>query len=150
VRFTARQTAIAALAGLPLWADRKYNVEVLPDPEKAGFLVYALASPKVEDEIVVGGHLRLSVSADGKTVTQIDHLSKSLLTLRKDDPALPAKAKTTGYTVSHVVSKTPVETHVFLSLQNEKPFFVTTSDKKEIWIVYEGEIKKAEPREPGK
>jgi hypothetical protein len=143
VRYKARQTAIEAL---PRLFDRTYNFEVLDDPKGDGFLVYALASTKDADEIMVGGHFRISVSKDGTTVTAVDALSRSLLILNKRPKDLPKDSETAAYTMSHIVSPTPVETHVFLSLQNNKPFYIATGEE-EVWKVENGKITKAKPDE---
>ena len=43
---------------------------------------------------------------------------------------------------SHIVSPTPVETHVFLSLLYKLPLAVGTSATKEVWLVDKGRISK--------
>jgi hypothetical protein len=48
-------------------------------------------------------------------------------------------AKPVGIAVSHVVSDTPLETHVFLSLQEKLPFWVTAGGR--TWIVENGAIR---------
>jgi hypothetical protein len=46
-----------------------------------------------------------------------------------------------AYFFTHIVSDTPVETHVFASLSYGVSFFVGTSDRS-IWTVEKGTIKK--------
>lgn len=137
VRVLARTTALAVA---PRFPDRPYNVEVLDDPDGEGFLVYALAATKDPNEVVAGGHSRITVSKDGTKVESVDRLSRSLLVLPKSGPD---GTKPTALTMTHVVSPTPVETHVFLSLQHRIPFYVATGEK-EVWEVAKGTIKKAE------
>ena len=144
VRYHARKTAIAAVLKL-LPATRKYNFEVLSDPTRKGFIVYALASTEDDNEIVVGRHFRISVSGDGSNVTDLDPLSNSELVIKKHPSDLPEGASPAAYTVSHLVSLTPVETHVFLSLQNDLSFYVGTSDKN-IWKVDHGAITKMDAK----
>jgi hypothetical protein len=43
--------------------------------------------------------------------------------------------------MSHIVSDTPLETHVFLSLLEGLPFFVVTPDS-HMWSVERGSIRK--------
>lgn len=93
-----------------------YNYVVLDDPTGPGLLVYLLRPKDTSDSIPVGGHYRISVSADGKTIKQVDRLSASCLALDKRDSRVPAGGKVVGYVTSHVVSNTPVETHVFVAL----------------------------------
>jgi hypothetical protein len=123
----------------PRFPDRPYNFEVLDDPDGEGFLVYALAATKDPNEVVAGGHSRITVSKDGTKVESVDRLSRSLLVLPKSGPGGASKAK--ALTMTHVVSPTPVETHVFLSLQHKMPFYVATGEK-EVWKVEKGTIKK--------
>lgn len=136
-RFTARQ---AALAAIPKFMTKKYNFEVLDAPTGGGFIVYALAATQNPSEVVVGGHYRVTVAADGK-VQQVDALSRSFLVLQKQNPEADKDKEVVGITMSHVVSSTPVETHVFLSLLHKTPLYVLTPDKV-IWKVSEGDILK--------
>lgn len=138
-RYAARESAIAAI---PKFMKAPYNFEVLDAPDGKGFLVYALAATTEPDEIIVGGHYRVSVSADG-SVQQVDPLSRSFVTLQKSKPGAPKDAKVEGMMMTHLVSSTPVETHVFLSLLHSLPFYVTTPDRV-IWKVSEGKITKAD------
>lgn len=137
LRVLARATALAVA---PQFPDRPYNFEVLDDPDGEGFLVYALAATKDPNEVVAGGHSRITVSKDGTKVESVDRLSKSLLVLPKSGPG---GTKPSALTMTHVVSPTPVETHVFLSLQHGIPFYVATGEKA-VWEVGKGTIKKAE------
>lgn len=138
LRLLARSTAIEAIPG---FYDRPYNFEVLDDPDGKGFIVYSLAATKDANEVVVGGHSRVTVSEDGKKAESVDELSKSLLIIPKSPPG--AEKEVVAFTVSHIVSATPVETHVFLSLLHKKSFYVTTG-KEEVWKVEDGSITEVE------
>lgn len=128
---------------LPLCRCRgSYNFVVLDDPVRPGFLVYLLRPKDTNDAIPIGGHYRISVSADGATVTQIDRLWRSCLTMDRRQ-SVPADGKMVALGMNHIVSATPLETHVFLSLQDQLPFFVVTKDGK-AWTVADGEIKLTE------
>ncbi len=115
-----------------------YNFVVLDDPAGPGFLVYLLRPKDAADSIPVGGHYRLSVSADGKTVTQVDRLWASCLTMRKTAGG-PTDGAGAMLAMNHLVSPTPLETHVFLSLQDQIPFRIATMDGR-VWQVRDGEI----------
>lgn len=136
-RFSARQ---AALAAIPRFMAKKYNFEVLDAPTGGGFIVYALAATQNPQEVVAGGHYRVTVAADGK-VQHVDALSRSFLVFQKPEPAASKDKEVVGLTLSHIVSSTPVETHVFLSLLHKSPLYVLTPGK-EIWKVSDGEISK--------
>src|SRR5437660_10857752 len=73
-RKRAKQTAMAALQGKLF--NIHYDYVVLDDPDGSGFLVYALAASRNSDEIMLGGHRRVSVSADGGKAERVDLLSR--------------------------------------------------------------------------
>ena len=140
-RYAARQAAIAAIKNFA--PGRNYNFEVLDDPEiEGGYIVYGLASSKDADEVVIGGHYRVSVAEDGKTVKQVDALSRSFLVLSKRG-AESKDLKPVALYMSHIVSDTPVETHVYLSILHRMPLYVGTSEHT-AWKVQDGIISKAE------
>ncbi len=142
-RAFATATAGFAEKQLPLCRCRgSYNFVVLDDPSGAGFLVYLLRPKDANDSIPIGGHYRISVSADGKQVTQIDRLWRSCLTMDRRAGG-PEGSAMVAASMSHIVSATPVETHVFLSLQERLPFYVVTDDGR-MWKVDAGEIKLAD------
>lgn len=133
----ARQTAIAAL---PKLDSSKYKFEVLDDPDRSGFLVYALAGSKNPNDVVIGGHYRVTVSADGKNVKSVDALSRSFLVVNKK-AGVPSGATPGFLWMIHLVSPTPIETHVYLSLVHQTPLYVGTADRS-IWKVEGGKISK--------
>lgn len=136
--FAARQTAAKNLPGV---CRQGYNSVVIRDVEGDGWLVWLLAPSPARDAIPFGGHYRFSISADGQTVNRVDALSASCLTMDAK-PNVPAGAKSAALYVTHIVSPTPVETHVFLSLMYRTPIFVGTG-KDTIWIVDKGKISRA-------
>lgn len=127
----------ALFDGTHPWCGGNPNTVVLDDPDGSGYLVYFLRAKPSQSAIPVGGHYRISVSGDGLTVEQIDQLFASCLTLDSKD--LPKDAKPEALIMSHIVSATPLETHVFLSLQEKTPFYVTTGAD-QAWYVSGGEI----------
>lgn len=120
-------------------ASRSYNFVILPDPEKKGFLVYGLAATTDSDAIIVGGHYRFTISADGSTIENADELFRSFMTLSKKPKDLPNGATTSGLYMTTLVSDLPLETHVYLSLLNKMPFFVGTRDERS-WKVENGKM----------
>ncbi|PZR34165.1 hypothetical protein [Caulobacter segnis] len=129
--FAARMTA-ARIAPRPCAGT--FNSVVAKDPTSDGWLVWLLSPSPTRGAVPVGGHYRFSISADGQTVKQVDALSASCLTLQPP----PANAGGAGLVASHVVSPTPVETHVFLSLAYRQPLYIVTGDQ--FWPVQEGRI----------
>lgn len=118
------------------WCGGSPNLVVLEDPDGSGYLVYFLRAKPSATAVPVGGHYRMSVSADGSKIEQVDRLFASCLTL--DSLDVPAGATPEVLVMSHVVSATPVETHVFLSLQEKLPFCVMAGEK--AWYVDKGRI----------
>jgi hypothetical protein len=135
----ARETAISRLVEdkLPLCplAQGSYNFVVLSDPAGRGLLFYFLRPKETMESIPVGGHYRISLTEDGKTVTRVDRLSVSCMTLQR-----PPEGRAEATWMTHLTSNTPIEIHVFLSLQENLPFFVGTPDKR-LWKVSEGAIR---------
>src|SRR4051812_31655034 len=108
-RKRAKQTALATLRG-KLY-DIHYDYVVLDDPKGSGFLVYALGATGKRDEVVLAGHFRVTVSADGDKAERVDALSRSLY-------VLPTQAngdkKPLALYIIQLVSDKPVETFIYL------------------------------------
>ena len=145
VRKRAPQTAIAALNG------KLYNIHydyvVVDDPDGSGFLVYALGG-KSSGEVVLAGHFRVTVSADGEKAERIDALSRSLNVVPKQGPN---GAKTAALCMVQLVSNVPVETFIYLSNLNHAPIVIGTPDRN-IWEVKDGkmQIVRDRPSAPGR
>lgn len=120
----------------------RYNAVILREPGSDRWLVWMLAAHKVPNLIQVGGHYRFTISADGETIVSRDALSMSCFVIDKNQ--MPANAKAQWLFMTHLVSDTPVETHVFLSLLHRVPFMIGTPDRM-MWEVKEGHIRKAGP-----
>ena len=133
--FTARQTAIAGMAGQPV-CRAGYNTAVVKDPEQPGWLVWLLAPTPEVGAIPFGGHYRFTVSADGRTVTRRDALSASCAVMPKPDPS---KDDVAAAFITHIVSPTPIETHVFLQLQSRRPLLIGAGEH--MWSIVDGRIK---------
>lgn len=127
----ARQVAIAAMPAI----EQPLNPVLLPGAAlgEAGTLVYLLAGTKRSNVAVLGRHYRALVPPDGGRVSYIKPLTRSILEVPMVDPA---GKPVHSLAVSHNVSDSPLETHVFASLLYELPIFVTT--RRGLWKV-EGE-----------
>jgi hypothetical protein len=116
--------------GKPRCSDR-YNTVALKDPESDGWLVWALASSTDDDLIIVRGHYRFTISADGKTLRESDALSTtctpfSKRAMRQQVPR--GSDPINAVSVNHIVSLKPVETYVFSSLAYPYTVYVGTTD----------------------
>ncbi|MBD5779915.1 hypothetical protein IEN85_10485 [Pelagicoccus sp. NFK12] len=117
-----------------------YNIAVLPDIDGDGFLVYALAATRDPDAVLVGGHYRFRVSADGGEIERTEKLFASCLVLDKSPGNMPEGASLAALTMSHVVSERPLETHVFLNYLHRMDFYVVTQDQT-FWKLRGGKLK---------
>ena len=102
-RKSARETAVAALEGRLF--DIPYKYIVLDGPDGSGFLVYALAYSK--REIILGGHFRVTVSADGGKAERVDALSSTLLR-QPSPPSGHEGEKPLAVSMSQIVSNRPL------------------------------------------
>lgn len=130
--FLARRNAMRAA---PKDCAKAYNAAVMEDIDSSGWLVYILAAT-AEDVIVVGGHSRVKVSADGKNVLAVTPLYQSCLTLQK--PAADKTRESQAFSVSYPLGSAPSEIHVYLSLLHGYPAYVSTA--KGVWLVKNGKI----------
>jgi hypothetical protein len=122
----------------------RYNSVILKDPETDGWIVYWLAATTQPGTMVIGGHYRVMVSANGEEVMAADRLSRSCIALEQPSPA--EEQETAAAVVSHVVSSTPVETHVFVSLLHGKPIYVLAGAEA-LWAVEAGSIRQVDADE---
>jgi len=123
-QWQARQTAIANIGTLRCSAN--LNVVVVADPDTDNWLVWILTATTNANLIPVGGHYRFRISADGQTVVRRDQLSVGCLNMARPSP--DRSDQLDSLFVTQIVSSGPVETHVFLSLQNRIPIYVIHGD----------------------
>lgn len=121
--FRARLTAANNIGSLR--CTPRYNAVVLDDPDSDGWLVWLLASTNQSNQLVMTGHYRFRISADGSEVLRRDQLSASCIIQTFD----PTQGQLAALNISHIVSPQPVETHVFTSLLYRLPIYVVAGDK---------------------
>jgi hypothetical protein len=119
-QFRARTTAAENIGRLR--CSRQLNAVVLDDPDSDGWLVWLLTATTEANMVPMGGHYRFRISADGASVVRRDMLSNSCLNMPRPRP--DTRGEPAALVVSQIVSGGPVETHVFLSLQNRLPIYV--------------------------
>jgi hypothetical protein len=130
IRKRAQQTAIGALKNQLFKIH--YDYLVLDDPDRSGFLVYALAAKP--GEIVMGGHFRVTVSADGGKAERVDALSRSLLLSPRAPKGLEGQKPFT-VSMSQIVSNRPLETCVYTSLHDKVIVSVgMVNDNAKVWV----------------
>jgi hypothetical protein len=118
---------------------RTYNTVVLSDVRggQVVWLVYLLAASQDADDVVLGGHYRVTVNANGTEILKSEPLSKSCIVGKRDKGAA-------GLMVTHVLDPEPIETHVFASLAYGVPIYVAT--EKGSYAVENGRIRQVEAR----
>jgi len=122
-QFRARQTAVANIGRLR--CAPQMNAVVIDDPDSDDWLVWLL-TPMLDDRIPLGGHYRFRISADGGTMLRRDQLSNGCF-FAEPPPELERETALLFYT--QIVSKGPVETHVFLSIQNRLALVIGAGDR---------------------
>ena len=121
-----------------------YNYILLPDPERPGYLVYALVAANDANTVFAGGHFRLSISKDGEHVVQTDELLPASLKVDKQLKDAPPGSQIHELNLPSPVSDLPLETTVYLSLQHRITFLVSAANGHG-WKVQNGRI---EPNNP--
>jgi hypothetical protein len=119
----------------------RYNAVVLKEPDSDNYLVYLLAATLDPYRVLVGGHYRFTIDPSGSQIISKDKLFRTCLALSTKPDELPKDAVLQVLVMSHVVSDTPVETHVFLNLEHRIEFLVTTNDGS-AWKINNGKIER--------
>ncbi len=134
----ARAAAIAAFT--PICGGR-YNVDVVPGAlvGAPGWLVYFSPGTTDPDAAVLAGYVRIAVAvgADGPVVTEVKPLSNTCVIMGKP-AAPPASAELVALAVSHFVTPTATEAHVFASLRYRQPVMVVVDGG--VFVVDEGRV----------
>lgn len=141
-RFNARQTAAVNIGTLRCGV---YNSVVTRDPDGEGWIAWLLASTTEHGVMPIGGHYRFHISADGQTVIRRDQLSNTCMNVAANPPPGP-QGQAVGVVVSQIVSESPVETHVFLSLQFRKPIYVVIIGNDRMYAVEGDRIREVNTR----
>ncbi len=117
----ARNAAVAAIGTARIRpCTTGFNTVVLPPTAPgAPTLVYFLSAQPAMDEMPIGGHYRVAVSADG-TAGPPFAFSKGCMTLKRP----PQATRIEAITVSTLTSPLPNETHVFSSESFRLPILV--------------------------
>ena len=128
-----RQATRSGLCGKPV------NTVVLPGAADGEFDVYALASETEQNVVQMGGHIRLTIGADGQMVeNSLREYSASCIAMRKS-----ANSVGLMITLPPAISDIPTEIHVFKSLSHDTPIFVGTGGR--VWEVADGRIRLTPP-----
>lgn len=120
----------------------RYNTLVAEEPNGQRLLVYGIAISDTPDRIMVGGHVRFTVSPDGERLERIEPLSSSCAIVGRDQFESAADSDgTKGVGMRSPLADVPLETHALMSLLYEVPLFVVTADQA-MWKVQQGRMTK--------
>lgn len=119
------------------------NTVVFPVPDDPDGKLYAyfLSSPKKYGDIVIGKHFRYTLNAQGDEVLDRKTFTNSCLTLNPF-VSIPKGAKPEGMTVTHLLSTTPEEHHVFANLSAKIPLYVGMTQTDEIYVIKNGRMRR--------
>ncbi|MEO5754477.1 MAG: hypothetical protein ABIR38_07195 [Chthoniobacterales bacterium] len=106
---------------------------MIKNPAGPAWMVYALGYSKDPDKVVFGIHYRVAVTEDGSRVESVEPLSRSALTVSKT-AGIPKGATPGPLWATSLISPTPLEVYVYLSLLHQTPIFVGAPDRT-IWKV---------------
>ena len=109
-----------------LRCSQQMNAVAVVDPDSDEWLVWLLTPMPDDGKIPVGGHYRFRISSDGKQVVRRDQLSNACFFAERP-PAGQRENAMLFYT--QIVSQTPVETHVFLSIQNQITLVIVAGER---------------------
>lgn len=135
-QFRARQLAARSIEKP---CSQVYNTLAVKDPGSDRWLVWALATAAEPGAVAIGGHTRFTISADGRTIVSRDALSLGCIVITPAPPT-PGSQPLASF-VTHLVSDTPVETHVLVSLLYNLPLLVGVPDQS-VWRVERGKMQK--------
>ncbi|WP_417230206.1 hypothetical protein [Brevundimonas sp.] len=103
----------------------RVNTVIMPDPDTDDWLVWLLVPTPDSGAIPVGGHYRFRISPDGQSVLRRDQLSNGCFFA---DPA-PEGSRDTMLFYTQIVSRGPVETQVFLSIQKQMTLLIVAGGR---------------------
>jgi hypothetical protein len=117
---------------------KHFDSLVVPVPDGRGMLVYAIAVPDDPQMVVLGGHHRFWLDAQGTAVQQADDLAGACLSAPLS--RLRATDGEHGVAIRTSASDRPLEIHVYLSLLYRIPLYVVTRDLR-MWRVADGHMR---------
>ena len=114
-------------------SNRPWNVVAFDDPGVQDSILVFLMSPWTNETAPLGGFEMFRIDAEGDTIVERFTQTHGCVNMPTSD-----LAKSAALMVTHLTSPAPTAFHVFMSLQYEKPVYVTTSDG--LWVVENGKV----------
>jgi hypothetical protein len=132
----------ARIAAIPeRWAECSdhFNTVVVPGDAPDRWDVYVLSATLDPRYVLVGGHVKVSVSkADGRVLDTV-RLAKTCIRLDKSPPTLPEGATPMMLYTTHLVTDYPIAIHPYLNLLHKMPLAIRT--RRGIWFIRDGKIR---------
>ncbi|WP_159744351.1 hypothetical protein [Luteimonas cellulosilyticus] len=129
----AAQARATALAFDTPRCGKHYDTITFPTNEADQWVVYLMPRP-ARGSVPVGGAFRLETV--GTTVTEGRSYTNTCI-------AMASNPKSEAMIITHLLDPVPTEVHVFWSLWEGKPFFVSTAEDG-LWKIEEGRISPVE------
>lgn len=129
---------IAALEGGVSACSERFNTIVIPSQNEGAWDVYLIAATTNPDLVLVGGHIKVTVSKFDAEILDRKPLSKSCLTFDKSGGDMPEGASMAAFFMTHIVTPMPVEVHPYLSLLHGANLAVST--ERGLWMIESGGI----------
>lgn len=122
------------------------NAAVIPSPDGGAPYLYLMSATKKPNLVVLGRHFRFRVSEDGKSLSEKTGFTNGCIGL----PMGPStEGKPAGLLITHLRAPHPQEHHVFASLANDIPLFVTMPKTGTTWKVDGTSIKPIDAKKLG-
>lgn len=138
---TARLAAYKFASNYPIEScEGKKRYFVLESPDSDNLLVYLLIESADADRIQIGGHVRFTFSADGKSLLSADPLSIGCDS-RELTPDFLSGKRVGGLKILSYVGEVPLETHVYLANRYDIKLRVGTLANKQIWKISETRVR---------
>ncbi len=129
--------ATARKAEFPMCSDA-LNTAVMQHENGRDWWVYRMSATKKFEEVWIGGHARIHVSADGSKVISVTPSTKACLAFNAVQ--LRSASKGSANPITQILTNTPNEYHVMQSLTHAVPLTVVTDAG--VWRVSGDKIEK--------
>ena len=108
------------------------NAAVIPAPDGGAPYLYLMSATKESNLVVLGRHFRFRVSENGNSLSEKTGFTNGCIGLSS---ATSNGGTPVGLVISHLLTPYPQEHHVFASLANDIPLFVTMPKTGTTWKV---------------
>lgn len=133
---TSRETDLLQMAADKLLCDGDYQAVRVADEQAQIEHIYLILQPEKSKGVQFGRHVRFDFKLGTNDLEKIEISTKTCLLVPLDESSDEAAF------ITHLLSETPTDFHVYLSLHHQKVIFVSTSAG--LWKIENGHISKTE------